>query len=394
MMSMNLLDQMATNTGFGATGEVRLVPAAETFTILPYSPHSAMVLCDMIEIDRSPWQLCPRTVLKKQIEKAAEMGIFFRAAFEPEFMLGTENDEGFKPIDESLCFSTEGMNKGAGFIDRFIDVLQRQNIQVEQYYPELGHGQHELSISPAPPLMAADRQIMYRESLRGVAHEMGMVASMAPKPFADQAGNGCHLHLSAWDEDYQDNLFHADNELSEFGQNFVAGILKHLPALVALTCPSVNSYRRLQPKSWSSAYTCWGYENREAAVRVPSTYWGAEVATTNIEIKCVDSSCNPYLALAVVIAAGLDGVIKKLTPPDPIDFDPSTLNTEEKGPYGVKRLPISLKEALRRLLTDKYIMQVLGDQLARTFITVKTSESLAFAKKTVEYELKHHRTKF
>jgi glutamine synthetase len=182
--------------------------------------------------------------------------------------------------------------------------------------------------------------------------------------------------------------------LSEFGQFFVSGILKHLPGLVALTCPSVNSYRRLKPKSWSSAFACWGYENREAAVRVPTTYWDDEEGSTNIEIKCVDSSCNPYLALAAVIACGLDGVKRQVEPPPPVEADPSMLSADEQSRCAVKRLPTNLREALRKLLHDAVLMEALGDVMARTFITVKTSEVLAFAKGNVEHELREHRTKF
>jgi glutamine synthetase len=397
-LAMNILDQLQGDTGFGAVGEVRMVPDPSTFLILPYAQQSAMMICDLVELDHSSWSLCPRTILKRQLAKAREAGVTFQVAFEPEFLLGRMDENGqFAPLDESLCFSTEGMNAANDFINRFSHALEAQGIDVQQYYSELGHGQHELSVSHVPALQACDQQIIYRETLRGVAFDMGIVAMLAPKPFADGPGNGGHLHLSAWDTSGTTNLFFSTDgsgTLTEFGMQFVAGLLKHLPALVALTCPTVNSYRRLKPKSWSSAYTCWGYENREAAVRVPTTVWGAEEGTTNLEIKCVDNSCNPYVALAGIIAAGMDGVRRKLTPPPPVQCDPSTLNTTEMAEGGVKRLPASLKEALRQLLLDQVLMEALGNDFARTFITVKTSESVAFAKHGVEYELEHHRTKF
>jgi glutamine synthetase len=184
------------------------------------------------------------------------------------------------------------------------------------------------------------------------------------------------------------------SELSEFGQQFVAGLIKHLPSLVALTAPSVNSYRRLKPKSWSSAYTCWGYENREAAVRVPTTYWGKEEESTNIELKSIDSSCNPYIALAAVIACGLDGVRNKLVPPNPVNIDPATMTTAQATKAGVKRLPATLKEALRKLENNEVLYEAIGEEFLNTFITVKESDVAAFAKHSVEYELIHHRTKF
>src|SRR5262249_44558764 len=158
--------------------------------------------------------------------------------------------------------------------------------------------------------------------------------------------------ISAWDAGSGLNLFAGGEGLSEFGRQFAAGLLAHLPALVAVTCASVNSYRRLQPHSWSSAFNCWGFENREAAVRVPSTYWGQETASTNLEIKCVDATCNPYLALACVIAAGLDGVKRKLQPPEPVSCDPGTLSDAERQKLKINRLPTTLKDALEELKQD------------------------------------------
>lgn len=395
MMAVNLLDQMQTDTGLGATGEVRLIPDPETWSILPYCDRQASLMCDLIQLDKTPWAMCPRSFLKRQVEAAKEAGMSMQVAFEPEFMLGSIAADGaFIPIDRSLCFSTDGMNKAARFINRFVDCLERQNIEVEQYYPELGHGQHELSIRHSAPVKACDRHVVYRETLRGVSVEQNIEGSLAPKPFEDQAGNGCHLHLSVWDVYGERNLLWADNGLSEFGRHFVAGVLSHLRGLVALTCASVNSYRRLRPRSWSSAYTCWGFENREAAIRIPSVYWGQEMASSNLEIKCVDSSCNPYLALGAVIACGLDGIKRNLELPPPVDGDPSTMSLEEQVEKKIDRLPASLTEALIALEEDEYLMNVLGPDLSRTYLGVKTSECAAFAGANTEFELTHHRTRF
>lgn len=393
-LSMNMLDEPQAETGLGATGEVRLLPDLSTFTVLPYASRQAQVLCNLVELSHSAWDLCPRNVLLRQIENAAGLGITIQAAFEPEFSLGRMTEGQFVPIDRSNCFSTDGMNRAGEFISRFMDNLQSQGLDVEQYYPELGHGQHELSIRHAPAMVAADRQIIYRETLRGTAFQLGLDASLAPKPFENQAGNGCHLHLSLWNVNGTKNLLAADGKLSDIAQHFVAGILKHLPAIVAITCPSVNSYRRLKPRSWSSAYTCWGYENREAAIRIPTTYWGHEEDSANIEIKCVDSSANPYLALAAIIGAGLSGINEKLSPPNPIEVEPSTLSDEARNANGIKRLPDSLRAALAELKSDTLLEDILGSFLVRTFSIVKESETIMFGGKDVEFELGQHRFKY
>jgi len=392
-MAMNMLDQTQFGTGLSATGEIRLVPDPDTWTVLPYCDRSAAMICDLVELDHKPWVMCPRTLLKRQIASAKEMGLSFQVSFEPEFMLGNWVDGRFVFIDDSRCFSTDGMNRASKFINRFADCLERQNIEVEQYYPEYGPGQHELSIRHAEALRACDRHIYYRETLRGVAAEQNIEAFLAPKPFADKIGNGCHLHVSVWDAYGERNLLWSDSGLSDFGRYFVAGMLAHLKGIVALTCASVNSYRRLKPNSWSSAYTCWGFENREAAIRIPSVYWGQEMATTNIELKCVDSSSNPYLALAAVIAAGIDGVKRQLELPSQVSVNPSTLSEEEMEHSKVERLPQSLQEALNELQKDQLLMNMLGE-FGPVYIGVKSSECGAFAAADDEFELSHHRSIF
>ncbi len=289
MQAMNMLDQLAPVEGMGPVGEIRLVPDPETFAVLPYAPYSAAMTVDMCNQDGSPWEACPRSFLKRQIEACAEAGFSVRAAFECEFTLATRNDDGtYMPLDESLCFSSVGMTTAAQVIDAIVAALEAQNIQVDQYYPELGHGQQELSIRHAPALSAADRQVFYRDTVRNVAYQHDLYASLAPKPFPDQAGNGAHIHFSLWNKSGKRNVMHDSKDqygMSELGYHFIAGVLDHLPALLALTCPSYNSYRRLQPHFWSSAYTAWGPDNREGAIRVPSQFRSDRAGSTNAELK-------------------------------------------------------------------------------------------------------------
>ncbi|MBY0356390.1 MAG: glutamine synthetase family protein [Candidatus Obscuribacterales bacterium] len=393
-LSTNMLDQMQTSTGYGANGEVRLVPDLATLKTLPYCQGSAAVLCDLVQLDHEPWSHCPRSILKRQIQKYEQDGIRFEAAFEPEFYLGHFENEIFIPIDRGNCFSSESMNQAFNFINQLSSSLEAQGMIVEQYYPELGHGQHELSIRHAPALQAADNHIYFRETLRGVAAEQNLIASLAAKPILKSAGSGCHLHVSAWNINTNENLFFQSSGLSSFGRSFVAGIFNHLPSLLAITCPSVNSYRRLKPKAWSSAYTSWGYENREAAIRVPSTYWQREMETTNLEIKCVDGSANPYLALAAVIGAGMSGVQAQLEPPEPLQGDPEELDAEQAALCQIKRLPESLSEALEHLRKDHVLTEILGLEYSNTFIAVRESESNYFAEHSAEEEIKLHLGKY
>src|SRR5262250_3318690 len=398
MQAMNMLDQLTSVEGMGPVGEIRLVPDPETFVVLPYAPHAAAMTVDMRTLDGEPWGACPRSFLKRQIAACAAAGFGVRAAFEGEFTLAVQNADGsYAPLDQSLCFSTTGMATAAAVMDDIVANLEAQGIQVEQYYPELGHGQQELSIRHAPALAAADRQVFYRETVRGVAYRHGLFASLAPKPFPDQAGNGSHIHWSLWDVAGRRTLMHDPKGrfgVSALGSHFVAGVLEHLPALLALTCPSVNSYRRLQPHFWSSAYTAWGPDNREAAVRVPSTFPSDRAGSTNAELKASDSSANPYLALGGLLAAGLDGVTRGLEAGEPVLVDPGALSDTERQRRGIQRYPTTLRTALERLEADSVLMRALGPTLSRAYLAVKRSEAEAFAKESAAFETKHHFWKF
>lgn len=397
MMAMNGLDQLQPVAGMGAVGEIRLIPDPESFAVLPYAPHSAAMSCDMVRGDRSPWGACSRAFLKRMRERAAAEGLHMEAAFEAEFSLAHQESDGrFVPFDETLCFSSIAMTQAGAFVDALIAALQAQDLAVEQYYPELGHGQHEISIRHAEALRAADNQIKLRETIRGVAQEYGLYASLAPKPFPDQAGNGAHIHFSLWDRAGH-NVFYdgaAADGLSTSGRRFMAGVLAHLPALVALTCPSVNSYRRLRPQSWSSAYAIWGHDNREAAVRVASPFWSDVEGSTNLELKAADSSCNPYIALGGLLAAGLDGIARELDPGDATEADPASLSDAERAERGIRRLPSTLDEALDNLAADALLMDALGDMLGSSFLAVRRSEAHAYAEQDETFEIANHFYKY
>jgi glutamine synthetase len=393
MQAFTMLDHLATVEGMGPVGEIRLVPDPDTFVIAPYAPHTGVLLVDMETLEGKPYAADGRAFLRRTIARAAAQDLEIVAAFEPEWSLARQVDGAFKPLDESGCFTTTGMDMAQDVIDEIVAALEAQGLTVEQYYAELGWGQQELSIRHTPALQAADRHLLYRETVRGVALKHGLYASFAPKPWADQAGNGCHLHFSGWNRERTVNRFYdasAPYSLSELGKQFMAGILEHLPGLVALTCASVNSYRRLQPQMWASAYRVWGPDNREGALRVASTFRGHEAESINIELKSSDSSANPYVALGGVIAAGLDGIQRRLQLPPPVTVDPHTMDEKARQAIGGDRLPQSLKEAVGNLKRDRVLMEALGDRLATSYIAVKELDIDAFASADEAFEFRQH----
>src|SRR3984893_3953644 len=241
MQAFTMLAHLASVEGMGPVGEIRLVPDPTTFAIAPYAPHTGTVLVDMQTLDGQPYAAACPFFLKPVIARAAdEHALSLVAAFEPEWSLAVKNGELFSPIDDSGCFTSTGMNMAAAVIDEIVAALESQGRTVEQYYAELGWGQQELSIRHAPALQAADHHIIYRETVRGVALKHGRYASFAPKPWSDQAGNGCHLHFSGWNPDQSVNRFYdatGQYNISTLARQFMAGVLDHLPALLALTCP-------------------------------------------------------------------------------------------------------------------------------------------------------------
>jgi glutamine synthetase len=410
MQAMSGLDQLQPVEGMGPVGEIRLVPDPDTFRVLPYAPRTGAMLVDHVTLTGEPAPQCPRSFLKRMAARLAERGAVLHVAFENEFSLAVTADGEFRPIDSSLCFSTIGMTAAQDYVDALADVLEQQGIGLEQYYAELGHGQQEISTAHAPALQAADAQILVREAIRGVAAQQGLVASLAPKPWPEGAGNGCHLHFSLWDVGEaqksgdtplrdlspRNRFYDADSpdRLSAEARAFMAGVLEHLPGLCGLTAPSFNSYRRIVPQYWAGAFTCWGHDNREAPLRVPSVFRGMEEASTNVELKAADASSNPYLAVGGLIAAGLDGLERGLEPPEPVEVDPATISEEERQRRGIVRLPTTQAEALDALESDALLTEALGPVLARSYVAVRRSEWDAYSAGDERFEQQGHFLKY
>jgi glutamine synthetase len=397
MQAMNSLDQLQPVEGMGPVGEIRLVPDSETFRVLPYAPHMGAMVVDQLQLDGEPAPVCQRTFLKRMERRLAERGTRLEVAFENEFSLATQIDGAFVPIDSGLCFSTISATAAQHYLDELAGALEAQRIVLEQYYSELGQGQHEISTQHAPALRASDEQLFVRETIRGVAARRGLVASLAPKPWPENAGNGGHIHFSLWDEGVERNCFHdaaAADRLSGEARSFVAGVLAHLPALCGLTAPSFNSYHRILPQYWAGAFACWGHDNREAPLRVPSVFWGMEEASTNVELKSADASANPYLAVGGLIAAGLDGLERGLEPPEPVEVDPATIDERERATRGIVRLPATQEEALNALAGDEVLLDALGPVLAESYLAVRRSEWAAYSAGDEAFEQQGHFSKY
>jgi glutamine synthetase len=401
MQAFTGVESLAAVEGMGPIGEFRLIPDPQTFVILPYVPNSGSMMCDMIRTDGKPWEACPRSFLKRMAAEFAERGMRAEAAVEHEFYFASEEGDKYVPADNSLCYSSRGLDDQAEVVDAILAALESEGVSVELFHTELGPSQQELSIRHANILRAADNVCLVRETVRGVARAFDLLASFAPKPFLDQAGSGAHIHLSLWDtansEKPGKNLFYDAGErggLSHLGKYFIGGVLRHLRGLVAITCGSPNSYRRLLPHYWSSAYEVYGFDNREGAIRIPSPFWGREEQSINLELKCADHSGNPYLSMGALLAAGLDGINNSIDPGEPQEIDPGNYSDEERKKRGIRRLPTSIDEALDELERDQVLLDALGPILARSYIAVKRAEFAFFKEKTAEEETRQHFYKY
>ncbi len=387
--AVNMLEQLIYVEGMEPVGEVRVVPDPDTYSLLPWVPHTAGLVCDQLGHDGLDWGCDPRSFLKRVLDRAAAAGIQVMAAFENEFYLAEERDGRVVPWGNGPVYSSAGMDRAAVVMDEIVADLEVQGLEVEQAINEYGPGQQEIAIRYADALRAADNQLKFRDTVRGVVETRhGLIASFAPKPFADGIGSGAHIHFSIWSIDGRTNLLWAadagDRLLSDTGRHFVGGVLAHLPALVALTCPSFNSYDRLRPDAWAGSTVSWGLDNRECSVRVASPFRGREMESTNVELKACDPSCNPYLALGGLVLAGLDGIARRIEPPEPARTNPSRMSAEQKLRSGIRPLPGSQVEALDLLEADPVLFPALGELLGRCLMAVRRAEATSFAAMTDE----------
>ncbi len=378
-------DGVIPESGLGPVGEIHLKADISSFTPVPYSKGHGRVMGNMMA-NGSPWEYCPRDFLKRMIQKALKMGIEIKGAFENEFYLLNEFDGVIEPADNSPFASTYSMDKNIEIINEIVDTLVNQGMEVQQYYPEAGPGQNEITIKYADALKACDNQIAYRETVKAIASKNDLIASFLPKIFEEKAGSGCHLHLSLWNNN-ENILGDSKNEygISEVGRHFIAGILNHLPALMAITAPIPNSYRRIKPNYWSGAFKCWGMDNREAAIRGISE---TDNIMKHFEFKVLDASSNPYIAFGAIIAAGLHGIKEKIELEEPVQENPGILTDEELKERNIIPLPSKLGNSIMELEKDNIILDAMGYNFSKAYIAVKKAELDALEHLELEEEVK------
>jgi len=366
------------------SGDIRLVPVLERLRRLAGQPALAWAPVRQLAADGSPWPYCQRSVLERQVAEAARQGLDFRAGYELEFMVAPAGAEDIvsEPGHRGPAYSPHALIGLDEFVAALLRDFAENGLEIGQLHAEYGVAQLEVSLPATDPVTAADDQLLARQTIHAAAHAHGLVASFAPLAGLGVAGNGWHLHTSVRRKGR--NLLSGPGVPEGAGASYVGGLLRDLPALTAITAPSVPSTMRLRPGFFAGAYAFWGVENREAPLRyIPgSPLLGTEHA--NVELKTSDASANPYLALAAVLAAGMAGIADEVVPPEPIAEDPGSWSESEREARGVRPLPASPSEQDSALRENPRVAGVLGDELLGAFQAVRASDAAWAAERTPE----------
>lgn len=372
------------------SGDMRLVPDLDAVVAVHESP---LLWAPVWQLDQDmmPMPTCGRHILGRVVDALAEAGLRADIAYETEFTLFRR--DGGATVHTGPGYSPLAFLEAEDFGVALVAALEAQGIGCQQFHAEYSPGQYEVSIPHRGPLAAADALVLTRFTVHRLAKAHGHRASFSPRPAPDiPVGNGCHLHISLWRND--DNLFSdldAATSPSVQGLAAIGGILAHLRGIQAVLTPSVPSYERLQPHHWSGAYTCWGRENREAAIRHIEGSAPARPTSANIELKPVDGAANPYLAAAVALTAALDGIQTGIAAPEPVSIDPDALPAAERDRIGIHRLPEDLGAAVEAMDADGLAAQLFGDLQYQAFRAVRLSEWERYKDLSREQVIEAHR---
>jgi glutamine synthetase len=365
-----------------------------TLSLVPWQPGFARVVCNG-HTDGNQHAIDSRVVLLKQVERLKERGWILNTGLEPEFSLLRKDEQGaiapFDPTDTLAkpCYDYKGSTRASAYLEELVAALQAVDIDVFQIDHEDANGQFEVNYTYSDCLKSADDFVLFKMAASEIAHKHGLICSFMPKPFANRPGNGMHVHMSLSDGTH--NLFADKNDprelgLSKLAYQFMAGLLAHAPAIAAICAPTVNSYKRLvvggslTGATWAPAYISYGNNNRSCMVRIPEG---------RIELRLPDGACNPYLAAAVIIAAGLDGVDRKLDPGAPQNFNLYELSAAQLAEKGIGVLPQSLEQAVTALEADHFVREALGP-VTDEFIKLKRNEWNDYMRHVSEWEVNNY----
>lgn len=358
--------------------DMYLRPDLDTFMIFPWTAEKgkvARLICDIARPDGTPFEGDPRSNLKRVLKEMEELGFTgFNLGPEPEFFLFKLDDKGNPTLelnDDGGYFDLAPTDLGENCRRDIVLELEEMGFEIEASHHEVAPGQHEIDFKYANAVEACDNIQTFKLVVKTIARNHGLHATFMPKPLFGVNGSGMHFNLSLfkgesnafWDEG-------SDLQLSDTARQFMAGVLKHVQGFTAVTNPTVNSYKRLVPGYEAPCYVAWSAQNRSPLIRIPAS----RGLSTRIELRSVDPSANPYLAMAAILASGLDGVKNALTPPTPVDRNIYRMNAEERAEFGIENLPASLNEALQTLSEDEVVKEALGEHIYENFKEAKEVE--------------------
>jgi len=369
-----------------------LKPDMATYAVVPWlteNGNAARLICDIYRPDGKPFEGDPRFILKQAVAQAAKDDFEYNVGPEPEFYLfRADSQKRTTPIDYDRYFDLSS-HEGHKVIKKIIGSLENFGIKVETSHHEVGFGQYEIDFHYGECLDIADKVLTLKYCAKRIAQIHNLHATFMPKPIMDAAGSGMHVHQSLFDTKAKTNAFYDKDHkynLSKIACNFIAGQIKHINAMCAILCPTVNSYKRLVSGFEAPVYITWAAMNRSALLRVPK-WFKAKSEAARIELRCPDPACNPYLAFAVMLKAGLDGIKNNLQPPEPVEENIYQLDGESLIQKNIDVLPGSLGDALYQLKKDGLMREVLGEHLFERYVDVKTKEWDEFKKQVTNWEI-------
>lgn len=379
--------------------DMYLRPDINTFTVFPWQTYhglaEARLICDVYNPDGTPFAGCPRNVLRRVLTEAAELGYTMNAGPEAEFFLFQKDEQGRATTvtnDRASYFDLLPVDRGEAARRDMVLTLQEMGFEVEASHHEVAPGQHEIAFKYADALTTADNITTFKLAVRTIAMQHNLHATFMPKPLYGIAGSGMHTHQSLFDNHGNNAFYDAKDPsaLSDIARYYIGGMLKHVKGFCAITNPLINSYKRLVPGYEAPVYIAWSEQNRSPLIRIPARRGSG----TRIEIRNPDPACNPYLALATTLAAGLDGIKNKIEPPAPVDLNIYDMTAEERQKYNIDTLPMDLGEALQALQENELIRNTLGEHIYNRFIEAKTIEWNNYRMQVHKWELDSYLTVF